>query len=172
MKNDINDIKTILQEEKTQEKTEKELFNNLVGHLYNIFNEEIRPDLLERGFQYFSYNKTRQEVCNDLAETQKEYNYYFMNYSKALKQVKNFFAEDIKRQKEEEKSKAYCIRCGEKITINDKFCYKCGANQTAQEQKTRTKREKKKHTIFGVNPVIAILFLPLVLFFTALDHTK
>ena len=172
MIDNLQDIKSILQEEKTQEKTEKELFNNLIKYLYNIFDDKIRPDLLERGFLYFSYNNTRKEICNELAESQKEYNYYFINYNKALKQVKSFFAEDIKRINAEKEQTAFCIKCGEKITINDEFCYKCGVNQTAQEQKTRTKREKKEHTIFGVNPIIVIIFFPIVLFFTALDNTK
>lgn len=172
MIDNLQDIKELLQEEKTEEKTEQDLYNNLIEHLYNIFNEEIRPDLLERAFIYFNYNKTRQEVCNDLAESQKEYDFYFMNYTKALKQVKSFFAEDIKRQKEEEKNKAYCIRCGGKISKTDNFCCWCGSCQEPTPARTRTKKEKKKHMIFGVNPVIAILFLPLVLFFTALDHTK
>ena len=156
MIDNLQDIKQLIETEKTQEKTEKELYNNLVGFLYNIFNEEIRADLLERGFQYFSYNKTRQEICNELAETQKEYNYYFMNYTKALKQVKSFFSEDIKRinaeQEERERQE----------------------QETMQKYKRteKTKKQKQKHTIFGVNPLLMILFTPILLFFEVLDQTK
>ena len=171
MKNDISDIKELLQEEKTQEKTEQELLNNLIKYLYNIFDEEIRSDLLIEGFKYISYNDTRKKICNELAESQKEYNFYFISYDKALKQVKNIFKEDIKRQKEEEKQTAFCIRCGEKIKIYDNFCVSCGASQTIQKQ-TKTIKEKKKHTIFGVNPVVFLLFLPIVLFFQVLEQTK
>lgn len=155
MKNDISDIKEILQEESQQVKSDKELYNNLVKYLYNIFDTEIRPDLLERGFLYFSYNSTRKEVCNDLAETQKEYNYYFMNYTKALKQVKSFFSEDIKR-----------------INIEIQAKKEIQNTLETQTRMQKTKREKKKHTIFGVNPVIAILLTPIILFFKVLDQTK
>lgn len=153
MIDNLQDIKSILQEEKTQEKTEKELYNNLVKHLYNIFDTEIRSELLERGFRYFSYNDTRKEICNDLAESQKEYNFYFMNYTKALKQVKSFFTEDIKKintikQQEQEKEQ-------EKLQANYK-----------------KPRERQKTTIFGVNPIIFILLAPVVLFFHILDQTK
>lgn len=174
MIDNIADIKNIMEQEQEQEKTEKELYNNLVKYLYNIFDTEIRADLLDRAFQYFSYNEIRKKTCNELAESQTQYNYYFMNYTKALKQVKSFFNEDIKREQEHEKNKAFCIRCGAEITKNDFFCCYCGISQTIQEtpQKQRKQKQKQKHTIFGVNPVITILFLPLILFFAALDHTK
>lgn len=153
MIDNLQDIKNIIQEEKKEEKTEKELYNNLIKYLYNIFDEEIRPDLLERAFIYFNYNNTRQEICNDLAESQKEYNFYFMNYTKALKQVKSFFTEDIKKintikQQEQEKEQ-------EKLQANYK-----------------KPRERQKTTIFGVNPIIFILLAPVVLFFHILDQTK
>lgn len=144
MTDNLQDIKEMLQEEKKEEKTEKDLYNNLVKYLYNIFDNEIREDLLERGFSYFSYNSTRQEICNDLAESQQEYNYYFMNYTKALKQVKSFFAEDIERIKAEQE----------------------------QTKKQETKKERKKIKIFGVDLIIVIIFLPIILFFQVLDHTK
>ena len=172
MIDNITDIKNILEQDQEQEKTEKELFNNLVKYLYNIFDAEIRADLLDRAFQYFSYNETRKETCNKLAESQEQYNYYFINYTKALKQVKSFFNEDIKRLKEEEKNKAFCIRCGGKISKNDFFCCYCGASQVIQETPQKQRKQKQERGIFGVNPVITIIFLPLVLFFTALDHTK
>ncbi len=168
MKNDINDIKEILQEESQQVKSDKELYNNLVKYLYNIFDSEIREDLLERGFIYFSYNDTRKDVCNELADTQEEYNYYFMNYEKALKQVKNFFKEDIKRINNE---KCKCIKCENTININDNYCYICGFNQNTKIRE-KEKKEKKKHTIFGVNPILAMFMIPIVIFFDILDSTK
>lgn len=153
MIDNLQDIKNIIQEEKKEEKTEKELYNNLVKYLYNIFDEEIKPELLDRGFTYFSYNETRKEICNELAESQTEFNYYFMNYTKALKQVKSFFTEDIKKintikQQEQEKEQ-------EKLQANYK-----------------KPRERQKTTIFGVNPIIFILLAPVVLFFHILDQTK
>lgn len=151
MIDNLQDIKEILQEEKKEEKNDKELYNNLIKHLYNIFNEEIRPDLLERAFSYFNFNSTRQEICDDLAESQKEYDFYFMNYTKALKQVKSFFAEDIKRIKAEQEQQK---------------------KQETPAQTQRTKKERKKRTIFGVNPIIAIIFLPIVLLFEVLDSAK
>ena len=172
MIDNLQDIKEILQEENTKEKTETELYNNLVRYLYNIFDNEIKEDLLERGFTYFSYNNVRKDICNEIAGTQEEYNYYFMNYEKALKKVKSFFQEDIKRIETETEKTTYCIKCGEKITINDLFCYRCGSRQTIPQTKIRTKKEKKKHTIFGVNPIIAILLTPIILFFKVLDQTK
>ena len=172
MIDNLQDIKSMLQEEKAEEKTEKELFNNLIKYLYNIFDTEIKPELLARAFVYFSYNDTKKEVCNDLAESQKEYNFYFMNYEKALKKVKSFFQEDIKRIETEKEQTAFCIKCGKKITINDKFCIKCGFCQEPTPKRTSTKKEKKKHTIFGVNPIIAILLTPIILFFQVLDQTK
>lgn len=152
MIDNLQDIKNIIQEEKKEEKTEKELYNNLVKHLYNIFDKEIKPELLERGFAYFSYNETRKEICNELAESQTEFNYYFMNYTKALKQVKSFFAEDIKRidtiYKEQNQLKEN----------NYKSNY--------------IQKEKHKKTIFGVNPILAIVLTPVILFFSILDNTK
>lgn len=143
MKNDVNDIKTILQEEREQERTKEELINILIKYLYNKIDNEIIPeraDLLERAFIYFNYNDTRKEICNELAKTQKEYDLLFMNYEKALKQTKSFFNEDIKR-------------------IN-------------AEQMQEEKEEKQKHTIFGINWLLAILLIPIILFFEVLDNTK
>ena len=143
MKNDVNDIKTILQEEKEQERTKEDLINSLIKYLYNKIDNEIIPeraDLLERAFIYFSYNDTRKEICNELAKTQKEYDLLFMNYEKALKQTKSFFNEDIKR-----------------INV---------------EQIQEEKEEKQKHTIFGINWLLAILLIPIILFFEVLDNTR
>lgn len=155
MIDNLQDIKEILQEEKKEEKNDKELYDNLVKYLYNIFNEEIRKDLLERGFIYFSYNKTRQEICNELAESQKEYNYYFMIYDKALKQVKKFFEGDIKELQNKEKIE----------------------KQIEKKQETQTiyitrKEKKEKRKIFGVSPIIIILFFPIILFYLALESAK
>lgn len=152
MKNDINDIKTILQEEKERERTKDELVNLLIKYLYNIFDNDIRPDLLERGFVYFSYNDTRKEICNELASTQNEYNMLFTNYDKALKQVKSFFKEDMKRI--------------------DTIYKEQNQLQENNYKSNYIQKEKHKKTIFGVNPILAIILAPVVLFFSILDNTK
>lgn len=149
MKNDINDIKELLQEEKQQEKSDKELYNNLVKYLYNIFDSELEKDLLERGFIYFSYNDTRKNVCNELAGNQKEYNYYFMNYDKALKQVKSFFAEDLKRARKEQEER-----------------------EKQEQEAGKEKKDKKSPLFFGIDLFLAIVLIPIILFFDVLEKTK
>ena len=132
-------------------KKEEELYNKLVKYLYNIFDNELRPDLLERGFTYFGYNNVIKETCEELAENQEEYDYYFMNYHRALNHVKSFFIEDIKKMNAEKE-----------------------LQNKQQQEKTEKKEqeEKKKFTIFGMNPILAILLAPIILFFDILDHDK
>ena len=126
----------------------QELYNKLFEHLYNIFDTEVRKDLLERGFIYFSYNDTIKEVCTDLAENKKEYDYYILIYHDVLEHVKKYFIEDINR-------------------IN----YEKRQIEERKAIKKSKKENKNKFTIFGVHPLVAILLFPIVIFFSVLDSS-
>lgn len=101
MKNDLNDIKNILETQETKarskEELEQELFKNMLYFCKNYANYIVGA------IKFIGLTKNRDIFLNKTAKNQKEYDYLFMNYDKIHNKIKKVFQEDIKQEEQRQK---------------------------------------------------------------------
>lgn len=95
MKNDINEIKNILEEEQTRARTEQELTNELIKELILTMDES--NDKVTR-LETIQTKEFRESASQEIAKNQKEFDYLFINYDKAIAKIKKIYSQDIKNE--------------------------------------------------------------------------
>lgn len=96
MKNDINDIKNMLEQEQEKARSEKELENELFITLYNFV--KTYKGLTNGALVYIGLIENREMICNAISKTQKEYQYLIINYEKIYNKIKQTFKEDARQE--------------------------------------------------------------------------
>lgn len=142
MKNDINDIKNMLEQEQEKARSEKELEQELFKNMFlfaNCYNNYIIGAI-----KYIGLSQNRSSFINMVARNNKEYTYLLMNYDKVYNKIKNTFKEDMHRAE----------------------------RQLQQTQKTNIKRKKTHLTIFGVHWALVVFLFPVALLMILFDDLK
>ena len=99
MKNDLNDIKNILETQETKARNKKELEQELFKNMFNFvksYKGYTNGDLL-----YLGIAENKEQFANITAKNQTEFNYLIYNYDKIYNKIKKYFETDAKQELQE-----------------------------------------------------------------------
>ena len=96
MKNDINDIKSMLEQEQEKARNKKELENDLFITLYNFV--KTYKGYTNGALVYIEKTDNKEMICKAIAKNQEEYIYLIINYNKICNNIKKAFKEDARQE--------------------------------------------------------------------------
>lgn len=99
MKNDINDIKNILETQETKARNKKELETELFKNMFNFVKSY--KGYTNGALLYLGIAENKEQFANITAKNQEEFNYLIYNYDKIYNKIKKYFEIDAKQELQE-----------------------------------------------------------------------